>query len=200
MKTSTLPVELQAADQKLRALNKPLEPYLHDTVRESESIPENDHLVGWVKSCLEPWWSENVFDGIDPKSPTGMDFLIFVPLSFFIAVLPLGLFAGVNILVSIGLLVVAAGLMVFALTMFHIKSQRSVHMIIYNRVCRRHWMEKARVVDEATFQADTASYPRRLREYAEARETAVAEARAVLKDYRATQPARRYKLGEHGFE
>ena len=200
MTTPTLPIELQAVDQRIRSLVKPPEPSRHDPVRESEAISEDDNLLAWIQSAREPWWSEDAKDSPDVDNPAVLDFLLgvtFVPLivAFLASFIP-----GLGTLVAVGLYFLTVIIVIFALTKFHIQSQRAAHRVLYNRVIRRNWTQKMLADTEERFQEDVTSYPQRLREYEAARKIAFSEAKAALRAYHDSQPPRRYKLGDNGFE
>ena len=199
MTTHTLPVALQASQEKLRSAHKPVEPYHHNTVKSSETAFEGESIFEFILFAIAPWWAEGLFEGGSDDSGE-KDYLIGTPLAFVVSLAWLGF--GTDLpgweVFAFSMLITAATFL--GLILFHLVFHKCISMFIYNRLFRRGWMKKTRETDKAKYLDDVATYPQRLREYEEARNLAVLEAETALTAYHTTSPTQKYKIGVYGFE
>lgn len=200
MTTQQLPVELQDTHSKLRSLHKPAEPYLNDTVGDSESALEGESVIGLALYAMLPWWLEGMADSGSGNSHEGKDYLIGIPLTFVSMATYLGFTSQLEWWNVFSFSMMTAAGVFLGLIVFHLIFHKCISMVIYNRVFRRAWMKKMRIADQQNYEAEIASYPQRLQEYDTARTQAVNEATIALASYHAGNPSRRYNLGEYGFE
>lgn len=200
MTTSTLPAQLQASNTALRSLHKPHQPFLEDTVKDSESALDGDSIWDVVLFALLPWWAEDFALGGSSDDNGNIDYYIGTPLAFIASAAYFGFATDVNGWQVYAVAMISAVATFLGLIVFHMIFHKCISRFLYNRLFRRAWMKKMREADKVKYEADVASYPQRLKDYEEAHAVAVNDANTVLKAYNASLPAKKYKLGEYGFE
>lgn len=200
MTTSTLPAQLQASHTMLTSLRKPHQPYLEDTVKDSESALDGESIWEVLVYALLPWWAEFLVDGGSGDDNGNIDYFIGTPLAFVASAAYFGFATDVDGWQVYAFAVMAAATTFIALVIFHLIFHKCISRFIHNRLFRRSWMKKMRETDKAKYEAEVASYPQRLKEYEEDRTLAVNTANIALKVYNSSVPAKKYKLGEYGFE
>ena len=200
MTTHNLPAELHASHQKLQSLRKPAEPYLNDTVKESEGALEGESVIGLALYALLPWWLEGMAEGGSGDGDEVKDYLIGTPLAFVGTATYLGFNSSLEWWEIFAFSMMTATGIFLGLIVFHLIFHKCISMVIYNRVFRRDWMKKMRIADQQNYEDEVASYPQRLQEYEIARASALTDANIALNAYHATDGSKRYEIGEYGFK
>lgn len=200
MTTNTLPAELHASHQKLQSLRKPAEPYLDDTVKDSESALEGESIIGLAVYAMLPWWAEGMAEGGGGDGNETKDYLIGTPLAFVASALYFGFNSNLEWWNVFAFSMMIATGVFLGLIVFHLIFHKSISMVIYNRLFRRSWMTKMKDADAQKYQDEVASYPQRLQDYETARKIALNDADIALNAYHAKNGSKRYEIGEYGFK
>jgi hypothetical protein len=200
MTSHQLPVELQESDNQLRSLRKPHEPYLNDTVGDSESALEGESVIGLAVYAMLPWWLEGMAEGGGGDGNETKDYLIGTPLALVSMATYLSLNTQLEWWNIFAFSMMAATGTFLGLIVFHLIFHKCISMVIYNRLFRRDWMKKMRIADKQNYDEEVATYPQRVQDYEIARTKALTEANNALTAYQGSGNSKAYKIGDYGFE
>lgn len=198
-----LPSVLGPSHSALSSLRAPVFPVKRDTVRESETAFEGTSLgemiMSMIMMAVSPWWLDGFFDGGGNGEDGWQDYYIGTGVAVTGTTWALAANTDLGFWRSFGLGWVMAVVVLIMLVIFHLTTHKCISMFVYNRVFRRDWVKKARIKDEQDYQSAFAVYPAQLAEYNTLQDKAHTDAVAALELYNATNPRKRFILGEHGF-
>jgi len=199
-----LPVELQPAQTKIRALVKPQVPYKRDTVGDSESALDGETAGGFagamVLAALLPWWADVILDDSGTDGEEWRDYYTATGLTAVGTTWYLMASTDFGFWQSFGFGMVASIVSLFLMFLFHLFTHKCVVMFLYNRIFRASWVKKMRETDENLYLMELATYPERLAQYELDMSRAKEEAATALTSYVASHPnGKSYLLEENGF-